>query len=169
MSVVAGGFGAARADLIARPGYGPSRRQALTGLDHGPQTFAYRSSEGGGHSLFNLDSENGEVFVGPFLHKDAGATWSFIVFAKPGGAWAPKIDDVHDAGRDAAITPQALETVDVARRMGVTHATGEDFHDLRDIRSLDTEPVEDAGDGIALLQFDRRFDMWRSKVRRRRI
>ncbi|MET9201301.1 styrene monooxygenase/indole monooxygenase family protein [Gordonia sp. NPDC003585] len=78
----------------------PQRRLlqvTLTGLDHGPQTFAYRSSEGGGHSLFNLDSENGEVFVGPFLHKDAGATWSFIVFAKPGGAWAPKIDDVHDA------------------------------------------------------------------------
>ncbi len=33
----------------------------------------------------------------PFLHKDVGATWSFIVFAKPSGAWAPRIDDVHDA------------------------------------------------------------------------
>ncbi|WAC57219.1 styrene monooxygenase/indole monooxygenase family protein [Gordonia sp. SL306] len=69
----------------------------LTGLDHGPDAFAYRSSEGGNHSLFNLDSENGEIFVGPFLHKDAGATWSFIVFAKPDGAWAPKIDEVDDA------------------------------------------------------------------------
>ncbi|MBD0860382.1 cadherin repeat domain-containing protein [Gordonia sp. zg691] len=78
----------------------PQRRLlqvTLTGLDHGPDTFAYRSSQGGGHSLFNLDSENGEIFVGPFLHKDAGATWSFIVFAKPTGAWAPRIDDVHDA------------------------------------------------------------------------
>ncbi|AZG47582.1 styrene monooxygenase/indole monooxygenase family protein [Gordonia insulae] len=69
----------------------------LTGLDHGPGSFAYRSSAGGDHSLFNLDSENGEVFVGPFLHKDAGATWSFIVFAKPEGAWAPKVDEVTDA------------------------------------------------------------------------
>ncbi|MGC4961265.1 styrene monooxygenase/indole monooxygenase family protein [Gordonia sp. DT101] len=70
----------------------------LTGLDHGPDAFAYRSSGGGNHSLFNLDSENGEIFVGPFLHKDAGATWSFIVFAKPDGAWAPTIDEVDDAG-----------------------------------------------------------------------
>lgn len=78
----------------------PQRRLlqvTLTGLDHGPDTFAYRSRGGGDHSLFNLDSENGEIFVGPFLHKDAGATWSFIVFAKPDGAWAPRIDDVHDA------------------------------------------------------------------------
>ncbi|GAA3721464.1 styrene monooxygenase/indole monooxygenase family protein [Gordonia hankookensis] len=69
----------------------------LTGLDHGPDAFAYRSSAGGNHSLFNLDSENGEIFVGPFLHKDAGATWSFIVFAKPDGAWVPTIDEVDDA------------------------------------------------------------------------
>ncbi|MFW0793763.1 styrene monooxygenase/indole monooxygenase family protein [Gordonia sp. CPCC 205515] len=78
----------------------PQRRLlqvTLTGLDHGPDTFGYRSRGGGGHSLFNLDSENGEIFVGPFLHKDAGATWSFIVFAKPDGAWAPQIDDVTDA------------------------------------------------------------------------
>ncbi|ROZ89160.1 styrene monooxygenase/indole monooxygenase family protein [Gordonia sp. OPL2] len=78
----------------------PQRRLlqvTLTGLDHGPDTFAYRSSAGGDHSLFNLDSENGEIFVGPFLHKDAGATWSFIVFAKTDGAWAAKVDEVEDA------------------------------------------------------------------------
>ncbi|MDL9938738.1 cadherin repeat domain-containing protein [Gordonia sp. ABSL1-1] len=78
----------------------PQRRLlqvTLTGLGHGPDAFAYRSAEGGNHSLFNLDSENGEIFVGPFLHKDAGATWSFIVFAKPDGAWAPRIDDATDA------------------------------------------------------------------------
>ncbi|MGV9827199.1 styrene monooxygenase/indole monooxygenase family protein [Gordonia sp. NPDC003429] len=78
----------------------PQRRLlqvTLAGLDHGPGTFAYRAAGGGAHSLFNLDSENGEIFVGPFLHKDAGATWSFIVFAKPDGAWAPLFDDVTDA------------------------------------------------------------------------
>ncbi|MGW0038707.1 styrene monooxygenase/indole monooxygenase family protein [Gordonia sp. NPDC003376] len=81
----------------------PQRRLlqvTLEGVDHGPDTFAYRSREGGGHALFNLDSDNGEIFVGPFLHKDAGATWSIIVFAKPDGAWAPLIDgvvDVHSA------------------------------------------------------------------------
>lgn len=78
----------------------PQRRLlqvTLTGLDHGPQAFAYRSAEGGRHSLFNLDAENGEVFVGPFLHKDIGTSWSIIVFAKPDGAWAPLIDTVVDA------------------------------------------------------------------------
>lgn len=78
----------------------PQRRLlqvTLEGVDHGPDTFAYRSREGGQHSLFNLDSDNGEIFVGPFLHKDAGSTWSFIVFAKPDGQWAPLIDNVVDA------------------------------------------------------------------------
>ncbi|WP_273491308.1 styrene monooxygenase/indole monooxygenase family protein [Gordonia otitidis] len=78
----------------------PQRRLlqvTLTGLDHGPDTFAYRAADGGRQSLFNLDSDNGEIFVGPFLHKDAGATWSFIVFAKPDGAWAPLIDTVTDS------------------------------------------------------------------------
>ena len=78
----------------------PQRRLlqvTLTGVDHGPDVFSYRSPAGAGHSLYNLDSENGELFVGPFLHKDAGATWSFIVFAKPSGAWASRIDDVLDA------------------------------------------------------------------------
>ncbi|MCR8898711.1 cadherin repeat domain-containing protein [Gordonia sp. GONU] len=78
----------------------PQRRLlqvTLTGVDHGSDVFSYRSAAGAGHSLYNLDSENGELFVGPFLHKDVGATWSFIVFAKPSGAWAPRLDDVHDA------------------------------------------------------------------------
>lgn len=78
----------------------PQRRLlqvTLTGVDHSAQTFGYRSSAGAGHSLFNLDAENGEIFTGPFLHKDAGATWSFIVFAKPSGAWAGRIDAVSDA------------------------------------------------------------------------
>ena len=78
----------------------PQRRLlqvTLEGVDHTPEAFGYRSHGGADNSLFNLDSENGELFVGPFLHKDAGATWSFIVFAKPDGAWAPKIDAVSDA------------------------------------------------------------------------
>ncbi|MFT4042660.1 MAG: cadherin repeat domain-containing protein [Gordonia sp. (in: high G+C Gram-positive bacteria)] len=69
----------------------------LTGIDHGPDAFSYRASGGGQHSLFNLDGENGEIFVGPFLHKDAGATWSIIVFAKPNGAWVRTIDGATDA------------------------------------------------------------------------
>ncbi|MEO9326450.1 styrene monooxygenase/indole monooxygenase family protein [Gordonia aurantiaca] len=78
----------------------PQRRLlqvTLTGVEPGPDVFSYRSSAGAGHSLFNLDSENGEIYVGPFLHKDVGPTFSFIVFAKPSGAWASRIDDVHDA------------------------------------------------------------------------
>lgn len=78
----------------------PQRRLlqvTLEGVDHGPGAFGYRSRGGGAHSLFNLDSDNGEIFVGPFLHKDAGATWSIIVFAQPEGHWAARLDDVVDA------------------------------------------------------------------------
>ncbi|UAK36546.1 FAD-dependent oxidoreductase [Gordonia bronchialis] len=111
----------------------PQRRLlqvTLTGLDHGPDTFAYRSRGGGDHSLFNLDSENGEIFVGPFLHKDAGATWSFIVFAKPDGAWAPRIDDVHDA---------------VSARQAIVDIFGEFFpHDapaIEKLQVIESDPV----------------------------
>ncbi|MFW0788338.1 styrene monooxygenase/indole monooxygenase family protein [Gordonia sp. CPCC 205333] len=78
----------------------PQRRLlqvTLQGVDHSPEAFAYRNRDGAQNAIFNLDSENGEIYLGPFAHKDAGATWSFIVFAKPDGAWAPKFDAVDDA------------------------------------------------------------------------
>ncbi|GAC67475.1 styrene monooxygenase/indole monooxygenase family protein [Gordonia soli] len=68
----------------------------LQGVGDGPEVFDYRSREGGKHAVFNLDAENGEIYVGPFHHKDIGLSWSFIVFAKPDGEWAAKIDGATD-------------------------------------------------------------------------
>ncbi len=78
----------------------PQRRLlqvTLAGIDHTPDAFGYRNREGAGNAIFNLDAQNGEIYLGPFQHKDVGATWSFIVFAKPDGAWASKFDAVSDA------------------------------------------------------------------------
>ena len=78
----------------------PQRRLlqvTLDGVGHGAEVFDYRSRDGGKHALFNLDAENGEIFVGPFLHKDVGVSWSIIIFAKPDGAWVPLIDTAVDA------------------------------------------------------------------------
>lgn len=78
----------------------PQRRLlqvTLQGVDHTADAFAYRNRAGAANAIFNLDAQNGEIYLGPFQHKDAGATWSFIVFAKPDGAWASKFDAVDDA------------------------------------------------------------------------
>lgn len=78
----------------------PQRRLlqvTLQGVDHTADAFAYRNRDGAANAIFNLDAQNGEIYLGPFQHKDAGATWSFIVFAKPDGAWAAKFDAVDDA------------------------------------------------------------------------
>lgn len=57
----------------------------LKGLDQGEDVFAYRNREGGKHDLYNLDADNGEAWLGPYLHKDKGLTWAFLGFAKPEG------------------------------------------------------------------------------------
>ncbi len=44
MSLIANDFLSARADLIARPGFGPSRRHALTGLTDDWLTDLFQSS-----------------------------------------------------------------------------------------------------------------------------
>ncbi len=74
----------------------------LRGLGHGPDTWGYRSEAGGAHNLFNLHTEYGEAWLGPYLHKDAGPTWSFLGFAKPGSPWVERFEavtDVHSARR----------------------------------------------------------------------
>jgi len=81
----------------------PQRRLLLVtlqGLGHGADTFGYRSAAGGAHNLFNLHTDFGEAWLGPYLHKDAGATWSFLGFAKPGSPWEERfaaVTDVHSA------------------------------------------------------------------------
>ena len=72
----------------------------LQGLGHDSDTWGYRSEAGGAHNLFNLHTEFGEAWLGPYLHKDAGPTWSFLGFAKPGSPWIERFEavtDVHSA------------------------------------------------------------------------
>lgn len=76
---------------------------SLAGLAHGPDTWAHRG--GGSHNLFNLHTDFGEAWIGPYLHKDAGPVWSFLGFAKPGSPWVEKFasaTDVHSA-RDVVV------------------------------------------------------------------
>jgi flavin-dependent dehydrogenase len=75
------------------------------GVGHGPDVFAYRSSEGAKHNLFNLHTDFGEAFLGQYLHKDVGATWNFIGFAKPGSPWIKSFKSVTDtqSARDVVV------------------------------------------------------------------
>jgi hypothetical protein len=44
----------------------------VAGLGHGPDVFAHRGAKGGEHNTFAISSEQGELWWGPYLHKDAG-------------------------------------------------------------------------------------------------
>ena len=68
----------------------------LKGLDQGEDVFAYRNREGGKHDLYNLDADNGEAWLGPYLHKDEGLTWAFLGFAKPEGQWSERFAAATD-------------------------------------------------------------------------
>ncbi|MEV0854639.1 styrene monooxygenase/indole monooxygenase family protein [Nocardia fluminea] len=59
----------------------------VTGLDFDPGVFAHRSPAGGAHSLFSIFAEQGEAWWGPYLHKDAGPSWAFLGWARPGSDW----------------------------------------------------------------------------------
>ncbi|WP_216892393.1 styrene monooxygenase/indole monooxygenase family protein [Nocardia alni] len=68
----------------------PQRRLltvTVTGLGYGPEVFAHRSLDGGAHSGFSILAEQGEAWWGPYLHKDAGPSWAFLGWARPGSDW----------------------------------------------------------------------------------
>jgi 2-polyprenyl-6-methoxyphenol hydroxylase-like FAD-dependent oxidoreductase len=69
----------------------------VAGLGHGPDVFAHRGSAGGEHNTFAISSEQGELWWGPYLHKDAGPAWSFLGFAKPGSDWERRFAAADDA------------------------------------------------------------------------
>ena len=92
-----------------RTAYSEPQRHLLLatfkGLDRADRLFAYRSSDGGKHNWFNIHAEFGETFFGPYLHKDIGATWAFIGFAKPGSPWIELFKSVTDtqSARDVVV------------------------------------------------------------------
>ncbi|MBB5917524.1 2-polyprenyl-6-methoxyphenol hydroxylase-like FAD-dependent oxidoreductase [Nocardia transvalensis] len=82
-------------DLFAvdtqRTVYDAPQRTLLTvtvsGLGYDESVFAHRSSEGGARSGFSILGDQGEGWWGPYLHKDAGPTWAFLGWARPGSDW----------------------------------------------------------------------------------
>lgn len=75
----------------------PQRRLLqVTLAPKSPLDFEYRNKNSR-ENLFNLDAQNGEAWFGPFEHKDNGATYSFLGFAKTDGQWAERFASVHDA------------------------------------------------------------------------
>ena len=74
----------------------------VTGLPYGPDVFAHRSSAGGQHNALTVVADQGEVFWGPYLHKDAGPTWAFLGWARPGSEWERRFASV--AGADTALS-----------------------------------------------------------------
>jgi 2-polyprenyl-6-methoxyphenol hydroxylase-like FAD-dependent oxidoreductase len=75
----------------ARTVYDAPQRSLLTvtvtGLGHDESVFAHRSAAGGAHSGFSIFAEQGEGWWGPYLHKDAGPSWAFLGWARPGSEW----------------------------------------------------------------------------------
>lgn len=78
-----------------RTAYDRPQRQVftvtLTGLGHGPEVFAHRSPSGGRHSSFSFVTDQGEAWWGPYLHKDAGPSWAFLAWGKPGSEWERRL------------------------------------------------------------------------------
>lgn len=75
----------------ARTPYDAPQRSLLTvtvtGIGHDESVFAHRSRAGGAHSGFSIFAEQGEGWWGPYLHKDAGPSWAFLGWARPGSEW----------------------------------------------------------------------------------
>lgn len=98
----------------------------VTGLEHGPDVFAHRSVAGSAHSGFSILAEQGEGWWGPYLHKDAGPSWAFLGWARPGSDWEKRfaaadsaesaLRIVHDLYRDYIEwdLPEVLATRNIA-------------------------------------------------------
>lgn len=69
----------------------------LTGLPYGPEVFAHRSAAGGRHNAFTVITDQGESWLGPYLHKDAGPTWTFLGWALPGTDWERRFSGATSA------------------------------------------------------------------------
>ncbi|WP_107653229.1 styrene monooxygenase/indole monooxygenase family protein [Nocardia suismassiliense] len=74
-----------------RTPYDAPQRSLLTvtvsGIGYGKDVFAHRSPAGGAHSGFSILADQGEAWWGPYLHKDAGPSWAFLGWARPGSEW----------------------------------------------------------------------------------
>ena len=79
---------------------GPQRNVLMLtvkGLGFDESVFAHRGPSGGSHAAFSFNAENGEAWWGPYYHKDAGPSWSFLNWARPGSEWARRQAAVYSA------------------------------------------------------------------------
>ncbi|MFG1790389.1 styrene monooxygenase/indole monooxygenase family protein [Nocardia sp. NPDC049149] len=85
----------------ARTPYDAPQRSLLTvtvtGIGYDKDVFAHRSSAGGAHSGFSILAEQGEAWWGPYLHKDAGPSWAFLGWARPGSEWETRFAAAESA------------------------------------------------------------------------
>lgn len=85
----------------ARTPYDAPQRSLLTltvtGLGYDTDVFAHRSAAGGAHSGFSILADQGEGWWGPYLHKDAGPSWAFLGWAKPGSEWETRFAAAESA------------------------------------------------------------------------
>jgi 2-polyprenyl-6-methoxyphenol hydroxylase-like FAD-dependent oxidoreductase len=117
----------------ARSAYDRPQRSLLTvtttGLPYGPEVFAHRSASGGRHSALTVVTDQGEAWWGGYLHKDAGPTWAFLGWARPGSEWERRF-----AGADSA--QSALDIVTALHRDYIDW----DLPEVSAVRALDEDP-----------------------------
>ncbi|OBB98021.1 styrene monooxygenase/indole monooxygenase family protein [Mycolicibacterium peregrinum] len=101
----------------------------LTGLPYGPEVFAHRSGAGGRHSALTVVSDQGEAWWGGYLHKDAGPTWAFLGWARPGSEWEHRFAGAHDA-------QSALDIVTALHRDFVDW----DLPEVGELRTIEADP-----------------------------
>jgi len=79
---------------------GPQRSLLMltvTGLGFDEAAFAHRSPAGGTHAAFSFVGDEGETWWGPYYHKDAGPSWSFLGWAKSGSQWEQRFSAAASA------------------------------------------------------------------------
>jgi 2-polyprenyl-6-methoxyphenol hydroxylase-like FAD-dependent oxidoreductase len=79
---------------------GPQRSLLMltvAGLGFDEAVFAHRSPAGGAHAAFSFIGDKGEAWWGPYFHKDAGPSWSFLGWAKSGSEWEKRFSAATSA------------------------------------------------------------------------
>lgn len=116
-----------------RSAYDRPQRSLLTvtttGLSYGPEVFAHRGTSGGRHSALTVVTDQGEAWWGGYLHKDAGPTWAFLGWARPGSEWERRF-----AAADSA--QSALDIITALHRDYIDW----DLPEVSVARTLDEDP-----------------------------
>lgn len=106
-----------------RSAYDRPQRSLLTvtvsGLPYGPDIFAHRSAAGGRHNALTVVTDQGESWLGGYLHKDAGPTWTFLGWARPGSEWERRFA-AADSPQSAVRTRHRHRAVPRLHRLGPT-------------------------------------------------